>query len=126
MATSNVTKKYRKIYWATTILGWFITFLPLVIFAIWGFVEGTPHRKLALGGLIVVAGILVVINILMKLSLRCIPWILLLGIYICLKEVTVLLIIMAVTTALDELVLTPISKMYKNKLTINKEIDKRG
>ena len=124
--SSDITKSYRKKYWACTILSWVVTFVPLMVFVIWGFIEGTPHRKLALGGLMVLAAVLVVINILMKLSLRCVPWILLIGIYICLKEVTLLLIIMAVTTTLDELVLEPLAKAFKNKLTINKEIDKRG
>jgi hypothetical protein len=123
---SNVTKSYRKKYWTCTILSWVLTFVPLIVFVIWGFVEGTPHRKLALGGLMVVAAILVVLNVLMKLSLRCIPWVVLIGIYICLKEITVLLVIMALTTVVDELVLEPLAKMYKNKVTINKEIDKRG
>lgn len=124
--TSNVTKAYKKKYLTCTILSWVLTFLPLIIFVIWGFIEGTPRRKLALGGLMVIAAVLVILNVLMKLSLRCIPWVLLIGIYICLQEVTVLLIIMAVTTMLDELVLEPLAKMYKTKLTINKEIDKRG
>lgn len=124
--SSNITKTYRKKYWTCTILSWVLTFVPLLVFVIWGFIEGTPHRKLALGGLMVIAAILVVLNVLMKLSLRCIPWILLIGIYICLKEITVLLIVMALTTVLDELVLEPLAKSFKNKLTINKEIDKRG
>lgn len=124
--SSNITKSYRKKYWTCTILSWVLTFVPLIVFVIWGFIEGTPHRKLALGGLMVIAAILVVLNVLMKLSLRCIPWILLIGIYICLKEITVLLIVMALTTVLDELVLEPLAKSFKNKLTINKEIDKRG
>lgn len=124
--SSKVTEKYRRGYWITKTLSWVITFVPVIVYAIMGFAQGTPHRKLALGGLIVLAAILVVINILMKLSLRCIPWILLLGIYIALKEVTVLLVIMALTTMADELVLTPMSKRYREKLVINKEIDKRG
>ena len=124
--SSNITKSYRKKYWTCTILSWVLTFVPLLVFVIWGFIEGTPHRKLALGGLMVIAAILVVLNVLMKLSLRCIPWILLIGIYICLKEITILLIVMAITTVLDELILEPLAKSFKNKLTINKEIDKRG
>lgn len=124
--TSDVTKGYRKKYWTCTILSWVVTFVPLVVFVIWGFIEGTPHQKLALGLMITLAAILVVINILMKLSLRCMPWIILLGVYICLKNVTFLLILMACTTMLDELVLEPLAKSFKNKLTINKEIDKRG
>lgn len=124
--SSDVTKKYRKSYWTCKTLSWCITLLPMLIFVIWGFVEGTPHRKMALGGLMVIAIVLVVINILMKLSLRCVPWIMLLGIYICLQEITVLLIIMAVTTVVDELILTPLEKRFREKLVINKEIDKRG
>ena len=124
--SSNTTKKYRIRMWACKISSWVITFLPLLIFSIWGFVEGTPHRKLALGGLIVVAAILVAINVIMKLSLRCIPWVILIGIYIALKEITLLLIIMAITTVVDEVVLTPLAKRYREKLVINKEIDKRG
>lgn len=124
--SSDITKKYRKSYWLCKILSWCITLLPMLIFVIWGFVEGTPHRKMALGGLMVIAIVLVVINILMKLSLRCVPWIMLLGIYICLQEITVLLIIMAVTTVVDELILTPLEKRFREKLVINKEIDKRG
>lgn len=123
---SPITKKYKRNYWLTTVISWVITLVPLLVFVIWGFIEGTPHRKLALGGLIVVAAVMVVINIIMKLSLRSIPWIVLIGIYICLKEITILLIIMAITTVVDEVVLTPLSKKFKQKLTINKEIDKRG
>ena len=124
--SSNATKKYRVRMWACRISSWAITFLPLLVFSIWGFIEGTPHRKLALGGLIVVAAILVAINVIMKLSLRCIPWVILIGIYIALKEITLLLIIMAITTVVDEVVLTPLAKRYREKLVINKEIDKRG
>lgn len=123
---SDVTKNYRKKYWVTTVSSWVLTFLPLLIFVIWGFIEGTPHRKLALGGLMVVAIILTVVNLLMKLSLRCIPWVVLIGIYICLKEITICLVVMAVCTIIDELIIAPLAKKYREKLTINKEIDKRG
>ena len=74
----------------------------------------------------VVAIILTVINLLMKLSLRCIPWVVLIGIYICLKEITICLVVMAVCTIIDELIIAPLAKKYREKLTINKEIDKRG
>jgi len=60
-----------------------------------------------------------------KLRLRCIPWILLLGIYVCLKEITSLLVIMAITTIIDEMIVTPLHKSLKNKYIINKEMDKR-
>ena len=82
-------------------------------------------NKYTLGIMCSLALVVTLINIIAKLHLRCIPWILLLGIYLCLRNITALLVIMAITTIIDELILTPLHKSFKNKYTINKEIDKR-
>ena len=126
MATSEITKKYRIGYWVTLVASWVVTLVPLIYYIIVGFINGTPGQKFGLGMMISVAGILVALNVLMKLHLRCILWILVLGVALCLSEVLTLLIFMAVTTIADELVITPLNKHFKNKLSINKEIDKRG
>ena len=57
---------------------------------------------------------------------RCGIWIVLTGLAYACNNIVPLLLIMAITTALDELVLTPLAKKYENLYTINKEIDKRG
>ena len=100
---------------------------PILIYVIKAFVDKDVQEvnKYTLGIMCSVALIVTIINIVAKLHLRCIPWILLLGIYLCLKNITTLLVLMAITTIIDELILMPLHKSFKSKYTINKEIDKR-
>lgn len=123
---SNVTQKYRKGYWCTLILSWVVTLSPIIAYTILGFMNGSAGQKFTLGLMLILAIGLGVINILKKLSLRSTTWLMVLGVSLCLNEVTNLLIIMAVTTIVDELVIVPINKHCREKLSINKEIDKRG
>lgn len=122
----TLTKKYRIGYWVTLVSSWLVTLIPLTYYMIIGFINGTTGQKFGLGLMLTLAVILVVFNILMKLHLRCIIWVLVLGVSFCLNEIMTLLIFMAVTTMADELVITPLNKHFKTKLTINKEMDKRG
>lgn len=127
MMTSSITKKYKKCSLITWILSFSCTILPMAIYTIMAFINNEVEKvnKYTLGLMCSLAIIVTLINIIAKLHLRCIPWILLLGIYICLKDITTLLIIMAITTIIDELILMPLHKSFRNKYTINKEIDKR-
>ena len=81
---------------------------------------------MSLGICLVTVLIFTIINVLIKHRIRCTIWILLLGIHACVENITTLLIIMAITTAIDEFIFEPLAKKYKNKYIINKEIDKRG
>ena len=129
MAKSDITKKYSRLYKLFLSLSIIITFAPLVAFAITGFVMGETHQKFVLGATVVIAIILTVVNILFKFHLRSILWIIVLGIYFCLSNlpsvILALLLIIAITTIIDEFVFTPLYKKYKQKANINKEIDKR-
>ena len=122
---SQITQKYKTLSHIFFWLSLLITILPVFIYMIKAFVEGTTGQKLSLGCMAVVAIILVCVNILFKMHLRSIIWILVLGIYIVIKNILPLLLIIAVGTILDEFVLTPLHKRYKQKATINAEIDKR-
>lgn len=126
MKTSDVTQKYRVYYWVTLVLSWVVIFTPIIYYTILAFMNGTNVQKFALGLTFFAALALTAINILKKLNLRCITWLLVLGISFCLNEITTLIIFMAVTTIIDEIVLTPLNRYYREKLSINKEIDKRG
>ena len=122
-----MTNKYKKLSILTFLLSTICSLCPILIYVIKAFVDNDVKEvnKYTLGIMCSVALVVTLINIVAKLHLRCIPWILLLGIYLCLKDITSLLIIMAITTIIDELILTPLHKSFKNKYTINKEIDKR-
>lgn len=122
---SDTTKQYRVKYWVCRILSILLNFGPLIGYGVYAFIIGTPQQKLALGGLLTIAIILTAINIIFKYHLRCIIWILLIGVYIAVKQIIPLLLIIAACTIIDDLVLEPLCKTFKNKLTINKEIDKR-
>lgn len=120
------TKNYKKIYISLIFIQFLILILPLIIYTFIGFVNGEVVQKLALGCSIFSALILVSINFLFKLSLRSSIWILLLGLYSCIENLIPLLLIIAISTLIDELILTPQIKKYKQKFIINKEIDDRG
>lgn len=124
---STMTNKYKKLSILTFLLSTICSLCPILIYVIKAFVDKDVQEvnKYTLGIMCSVALVITLINIVAKLHLRCIPWILLLGIYVCLKDITALLVIMAITTIIDELILTPLHKSFKSKYTINKEIDKR-
>ena len=124
---STMTNKYKKLSILTFLLSTICSLCPILIYVIKAFVDSDVKEvnKYTLGIMCSVALVVTLINIVAKLHLRCIPWILLLGIYVCLKDITSLLVIMAITTIIDELILMPLHKSFKNKYIINKEIDKR-
>lgn len=124
---STMTQKYKKLSILTFLLSTICSLCPILIYVLKAFIDKDVQEvnKYTLGIMCSVALVVTLINIVAKLHLRCIPWILLLGIYVCLKDITALLVIMAITTIIDELILMPLHKSFKNKYTINKEIDKR-
>ena len=124
---STMTNKYKKLSILTFLLSAMCSLCPILIYVLKAFVDKDVQsvNKYTLGIMCSVALIVTIINIVAKLHLRCIPWILLLGIYLCLKDITALLVIMAITTIIDEMILMPLHKSFKSKYTINKEIDKR-
>ena len=124
---STMTRKYKRLSILTFLLSALCSVSPIFIYVIKAFLDNDVKEanKYTLGIMCSVALVVTLINIVAKLHLRCIPWILLLGIYLCLKDITTLLVIMAITTIIDEMILMPLHKSFKSKYTINKEIDKR-
>ena len=121
-----MTEKYKKKARFYNFLSFFITVVPILIYVVIGFMEGTIGQKITLGMCLVAVIILVILNLLFKHIPRCGVWIILSGLAYACNNIVPLLLIMAITTALDELVLSPLAKKNKNLYTINKEIDKRG
>lgn len=107
------------------ILSLSVTFIPVILYVVKGFITGDIGEKWTMGMLLTVALLLTIINTIFKFHIRCTIWILILGIYICLDNILPLIIILAIGTILDEMLFTPLYKSYKNKYKINKEIDKR-
>lgn len=121
-----MTKKYKTKLNICRLLSFTLTVLPVIIYAIMGFVNGTIGEKVSLGICVVLALIFMLINVMFKYHIRSTLWVLLIGIYVCIDNIIPLLIIMATTTIIDEFVLVPLINKYKSKYVINKEIDLRG
>ena len=121
-----MTKKYKIKLNICRLLSFTLTVLPVIIYTIKGFMDGSIGEKVSLGICVILALIFVLINIMFKYHIRSTLWVLLIGIYVCIDNIIPLLIIMAATTIIDEFVLVPLINKYKNKYIINKEIDLRG
>lgn len=120
-----MTKKYKRIYKLLSLLSLLLTLAPIIVYIILGFMHGSIGQKVTLGICLLMTIILTLINVMFKYKIRSTIWILLIGIYVCMDKITPLLIIIAITTIIDEFILEPLVKSYKSKYTINKEIDKR-
>ena len=120
------TKHYKRLTLIFGLLSILATLVPITIYIIIAFVNGSIGEKVSLGICLVTVLIFTIINVLIKHRIRCTIWVLLLGIHACVANIKTLLIIMAITTAIDEFIFEPLAKKYKNKYIINKEIDKRG
>lgn len=122
---TSPTKKYKRLARLFSILSILVLLAPLAYYLIEAFIAGVVIEKLALGGLATMAIILTLFNAIMKANLRSPIWLLLIGIFLVLENILPLIIFIAVGTILDEFVLSPLARRYRNLYTINNEIDKR-
>ena len=120
-----MTETYRKKYIICRALSILLTLLPILVYTILGFINGSTGNKIALGMCLLLALIFVLINVIFKHRIRTTIWIIMVGIYVCVNNIIPLLLLMAFSTALDEFILEPLYKSYKEKYKVNKEIDKR-
>lgn len=99
---------------------------PLLYFTIASLIQSEGiGTKLTLGCTVVVVLILSLVAWTNKLAMRSRLWILLIGFWVCLEYFMPALIAIAACQVLDELIICPLKQHYKQRLTINKEIDKR-
>lgn len=122
---SETTKNLKRKMTIFHLASWILTFAPILIWLCVAMYKSNDITKTTLAISIVVAGLLSMANLLLKYSIRSTIWVLLIGIYVALRNITPLLIIIAVCTIIDEFIVHPLYKHYKERYHINKEIDKR-
>ena len=121
------TSKFRKLYCCFAILSVLLNVGPLMGYGIKAACEADlVTQKVALVTTVFVVLILSAIAWLNKTTMRSRVWVILLGLYFCLDYMLTPLIIIACTQILDEWFINPAAKSFKNKLIINKEMDKRN
>lgn len=124
---SKFTKECRFKLWLFRILDWICLALPVIVYIIIALSGGAlVAQKVAVVATTMVAIILTVFNIIAQKRLRCPIWIVLIGLYIAIQKYLMpLIIILAVTSVLDDLVFTPLISYYRTKLIANKAMDER-
>lgn len=128
MAESNYTKVCRAKLWLYRSLDLIILFAPVIVYTIIALTKDgvTVPGRVAVVGSVCIALILSLFNIIAQKRLRCPIWIILIGLYVAIKEILLpLIIILAVVTVIDDLLLTPLITYYRTKLISNKTIDER-
>ena len=125
--SSKYTKDARFKLWLFRILDWICLGLPIIIYVIIALAgDGLVAQKVAVVATTMVAIILTVFNIISQKRLRCPIWIILIGLFIAIKRYLLpLIIILAITSILDDLVFTPLISYYRTKLIANKAMDER-
>lgn len=122
---SNITKKYKSLYWVFNILSFCLTFVPFFVFLIIGYVNATTAKKVVMSAITIGALLISAIGIISKYTFRGVGYLIIIALYIALQNVATPILIIALCTITDELVVTPLKKKFKEKYTINREIDNR-
>lgn len=127
MAKSEFTKKKQKLKWILFTISLLLNIVPVCVFAIRGFKLGSPSEKLCLSFTCVFALVMGVLMLLFKAKLsRTVFWVVLLGIYNCLDNMKWVIIVMAICTIVDEVLIEPFYHRVKEDYHTHKQIDKRG
>ena len=105
-------KNYRNLFF---ILSFLATFGPFMYYGIKAMIEGEPVEKFALSMFSIAAVIIAIAAACMKVHLRSVIWIVLLGVYLCLDNLVGVILVVAICTILDELVFSPLYKKYSKK-----------
>ena len=125
---SNFTKQTRTKYWLFKIIHTILLYVPLMVYVIIALANGgiTAPKKVALVGTVMVALILTVFNFIAKRNLRSPLWLILLGLFVAMKEMLIPLIIMlAVVSVIDDFILSPVIANTKVHLESSKMMDAR-
>lgn len=122
------TKKCRLKLWIVRCIDAIALILPLLYYIALCYTgeEITSTSKISLTASLAIAGIILMLNIILKFKLRSPIWIILIGIYYCFGDIMLLVIMIAVGTILDEFLFTPLINRYKTELIANVAMDKRG
>ena len=125
---SEHTKKLIRWLWAFRILDWICLMLPVIIYCFYALFSGDSliSGRITIAFSFVIVIIMVILNAVAKLKLRCPVWFLLIGLYIAVRDKLLpLIIILAITSALDDFVLSPLKKKYEEKVRASETIDER-
>ena len=126
--TTKRTKNLRIKAYLLTFLSLLLSWGPLILYVTQAYLTKTAaiSDKIILTSLLAVGVIMSIVCLINKYVLRCRSWLILIGLWLCLDKILGCILVIAITQCLDEIVVQPLARSFRNKLTINKEIDKRN
>ena len=125
---SKYTKATSRKLWFFRILSTVLILVPLIVYVVMALSMGQVLiiQKFGLISSVLVALLLTAFNFLAQKNLRAPIWIVLLGLYFAMAEFLMPLILMlAITSILDDLIFKPLIAHYNVKLISSKIIDDR-
>ena len=124
---SNTTKHYKRLAAFFTFLSLLLLVGPLSFYVIAGFAaSAVVIEKVVLTCIIFIAVILTLICSINKWVFRSKIFLFILGLYLVIDKFILMIIIFAASQVIDELIVAPLARRFRNKASINAEIDKRG
>lgn len=128
MGGSEYTKKCRRQLWLYRIIDALLLLAPLIGYFGFAISSGqvTTAGKVTLVSTVAIALVLVVFNVIAQKRLRCPIWIVLIGFFVAIRDwLLPLVILLAVVSVVDDLILTPLISYYRTKLIASKTMDDR-
>ena len=111
-----------------SLLSLILTWAPIIIYVAMSYQSVTANvvDKITLTSLLTVGVIMSIVCLMNRYTLRCRTWLVLIGLWLCLDKILGCILVLAITQIVDELIVHPAANYYRNKLSINKEIDRRA
>lgn len=121
------TKKMRLASIFLTLASILLSVGPLIVYLVLGYTEAqTSVGQITLTAMLGVSVILSLVCLINKYSPRCRMWLILIGLYMCLDNFIGCILVLAITQCVDELIVCPMAKRYRELYRTNREIDRRG
>lgn len=126
MAKSNITKKYAYLSIIFTILSFLLLLGPAGFYIIAGLATATlTIQKVAIVSTVAVSLLLTLLCVINKWVFRSKIWLIILALFFVIEDFLLMILIFGTTQIIDELIVTPLARHFRNKASINKEIDRR-
>lgn len=125
---SKRTKRYLGLYILFFVLSIITTFAPLVAITMMAIVQsnGIVITQIGLVSSVFVTAICCCLNFLFKTEFKAYIWAVLLAVYMALDNFLFVLVLLTITSFVDEMIFNPAAKAFKSRYVINKEIDHRS
>lgn len=118
----TVLQKNKRIYIWLFVISLLLNIGPLIFYATDAYMSAVdkPVGQYILTGTLTVGVILCIAAVVLKHIPKCTVWLILIGLYICLDGILSVIIVLAATQLVDELIIAPLCHKYKTRIEASK------